>query len=44
VAGVRGDHFGYRGRHFARGGFYGYGLGCPYYTPYTYTWPYSCAY
>ena len=42
MAGMRGDHFGYRGRHFARGGLYGDGLGCPYYTPYT--WPYNCTY
>src|ERR1700730_13018306 len=42
VAGFRGGHFGYRGRHFAGGRYYGYGLGCSYYTPYT--WPYTCTY
>jgi hypothetical protein len=35
MAGMRRDHF-------ARRGFYDYGLGCPYYTPDT--WPYSCTY
>ncbi|MDB5634313.1 MAG: hypothetical protein JWR49_3168, partial [Tardiphaga sp.] len=28
--------------HFARGGFYDYGYGCPYYS--TYNWPYTCPY
>ena len=41
VAHVGHDHFGGR-RHFARGGLYDYGLGCPYYQ--TYTWPYTCTY
>jgi hypothetical protein len=41
MAGMRGEHFGGR-RHFAHGGLYDYGLGCPYYQ--TYTWPYSCDY
>jgi hypothetical protein len=29
-------------RHFARGGIYGYDLGCPYYP--AYTAPYYCTY
>jgi hypothetical protein len=33
-------HFGRR--RFADGGFYDYGLGCPYYT--SYTWQYNCDY
>jgi hypothetical protein len=42
MAGMRGEHFGGGRRHFARGGLYDYGLGCPYYQ--TYTWPYTCDY
>jgi hypothetical protein len=29
-------------RRFVGGGLYDYGLGCPYYT--SYTWPYTCNY
>jgi hypothetical protein len=33
------------GRHrFAGGGYYDYGLGCPYYPTYTYNYPYYCDY
>ena len=42
MAGMRGEHFGGGRRHFARGGLYDYGLGCPYYQ--TYTSPYTCDY
>jgi hypothetical protein len=42
MAGIRGGHFGGGRRHFARGGFYDYGIGCPYYT--SYTSPYYCTY
>jgi hypothetical protein len=38
------EHFG-AGRHrFAGGGYYGYGLDCPYEPYYTYDNPYGCAY
>jgi hypothetical protein len=42
IGGIRAGHSGYGGRRFARGGFYGYGLGCPYYRPYSS--PYTCNY
>jgi hypothetical protein len=42
MAGMRGEHFGGGRRHFARGGLYDDGLGCPYYQ--TYTSPYTCDY
>jgi hypothetical protein len=42
MAGMGRGHFGEGRHHFARGGFYDYGYGCPYYT--SYNWPYSCAY
>jgi len=42
IAGMRQGHFDLGRRHFARGGFSDYGLGCPYYTPYS--WPYTCNY
>ena len=42
MAGMRGEHFGGGRRHFARGGLYDDGLGCPYY--HTYTRPYTCDY
>jgi hypothetical protein len=38
------EHFG-AGRHrFVGGGYYGYGLDCPYEPYYTYDNPYGCAY
>jgi hypothetical protein len=39
MAGVRRDHFGHGRRNFVGGD---YGLGCPYYT--RYSWPYTCNY
>ena len=42
IAGMHRDHFGYGRRHFVRGGLYDYGLGCAYYT--RYSWPYTCTY
>jgi hypothetical protein len=43
MAHVGSEHFG-AGRHRFRGGYYGYGLDCPYDPYYTYDYPYSCAY
>jgi hypothetical protein len=38
------DHFGAGRRHFV-GGYYNYGLDCPYNPNYTSrTWPYTCTY
>jgi hypothetical protein len=37
------DHAHFGRRRFG-GGNYGYGLDCPYYPSYTYTWPYNCTY
>jgi hypothetical protein len=37
------DHAHFGRRRFS-GGYYGYGLDCPYYPTYAYTWPYNCTY
>ena len=44
MAGIGRGHFGGERRFggIRRGGYYGYGLGCPYYG--TYSWPYACNY
>jgi hypothetical protein len=45
MARVGHEHFGVGRRRFAGGGFYDYGLNCPYYRNYTSTtWPYNCTY
>jgi hypothetical protein len=36
------DHLGAGRRHF--GGYYGYGLDCPYYPNYSSNWPDTCGY
>ena len=41
MAHVGHEHFGVGRRRFG-GGFYDYGLDCPYYG--SYTWPYTCTY
>ena len=44
-AGLGRDQFGVGRRHFVGGGYYDYGLGCPYYPYYTSdTLPYTCTY
>lgn len=45
LAHVGHENFGFGRRRFVGGGFYDYGLGCPYYPNYTpSTWPYTCTY
>jgi hypothetical protein len=44
MAHVGHEHLGVERRRFVGGGFYDYGLDCPYYNYSSSTWPYNCTY